>query len=99
MQQREHQRQDCLVPARFTCPDQRITCYARIVNYCKGGACIKTRTPLRPGTTVRLALEGYTPDAADLHAYAQRPATVCWTTEERERGLSVYQAGIRYCDE
>ncbi len=85
------------MPVRFTCSGQRSTCYARMINYGKGGVCLKTRTPLKPGTILELALEGYTPDA-ELHAYAQRPVTVCWTEEERERGLPVYQSGVRYSE-
>lgn len=98
MQKRGDLRQECLVPVRFTCSEHSTTCYARMINYGKGGMCLKTRTPLKPGTTLQLALEGYTPDDVTLSAYAQQPVTVCWAAEERERGLPVYQAGVRYSE-
>lgn len=93
---RRHVRKECLVPVRFTYDGERETFYARLVNYGDGGICLKTRTPVRQGAHLELALEGYTPEAEKLIPYERYPVTVCWSKQSPERGLPVYETGLRY---
>lgn len=92
---RVHDRKDCLVPVRFTYEGQLRTHYARLVDYGDGGMRLKTRTPVAEGSTLELSLEGYSPDSV-LGAFDRYPMAVCWTKEIPERGLPVYETGLKY---
>jgi len=92
------QRKQCLVPVRFTYEGQLQTHYARVVNYCEGGVCLKTRTPIPEGAKLNLTLEGYSPDGSYDHAFERHAAAVCWSKELPERGLPVYETGVKYMD-
>ncbi len=96
--QREYRRRNCLVPVRFTYEGQNQTHYARVVNYCDGGVCLKTRAPIPEGATLTLSLEGYAPDGTYDHAFEQHSAAVCWSKKIPERGLPVYETGVKYMD-
>jgi hypothetical protein len=95
---REYLRKNCLVPVRYTYEGQQQTHYARVVNYCDGGVCLKTRTPIPEGAKLNLSLEGYAPDGSYGNAFEQHAAAVCWSKQLPERGLPVYEIGVRYMD-
>ncbi len=93
---RAHIRKDCLVPVRFTYEGQHKTHYARMINYGDGGLCLKTRTPIEQGAKLELSLEGYTPRESSLGEFDRYPVAVCWTKQIPERGLPVYETGLKY---
>ena len=93
---RIHIRKDCLVPVRFTYEGQHKTYYARMVNYGDGGLCLKTRTPIEQGAKLELSLEGYSPRESSLGEFDRYPVAVCWTKQIPERGLPVYETGLKY---
>jgi hypothetical protein len=93
---RKHIRKNCLVPVRFTYEGDKRTHYARLVNYGDGGLCLKTRTPIEEGARLELSLEGYTPKESALGAFDSYPVAVCWTKQIPERGLPVYETGLKY---
>lgn len=93
---RLHIRKDCLVPVRYTYAGERKTHYARLVNYGDGGLCLKTRTPIEPGAELNLSMELYTPKDSSLGAFEEYPVAVCWSKEIPERGLPVYETGLKY---
>lgn len=93
---RVHIRKGCLIPVRYVYEGQNRTYYARMVNYGDGGLCLKTRIPIPQGAKLNLALEGYTPEESALGAYDRYPVAVCWSKEIPERGLPVYETGVKY---
>ena len=93
---RDHIRKDCLVPVRFTYEGQYQTHYARLINYSDGGMCLKTRTPIAQGSTLHLAMEGYSPQESSMGEFDQYPVMVCWSKQIPERGLPVYETGLKY---
>ena len=93
---RIHVRKDCLVPVRYTYEGQLKTHYARMINYGDGGLCLKTRTPIEPGAKLELSLEGYSPKESTLGEFDRYPVAVCWTKQVPERGLPVYETGLKY---
>ncbi|MDY0274546.1 MAG: hypothetical protein RBR42_03790 [Desulfomicrobium sp.] len=95
-EQRVHIRKDCLIPVRFIYQGQNQTHYARMINYGDGGLCLKTRTPIAQDAKLDLALEGYTPEASSLGAFERYPVTVCWSKKIPERGLPLYETGVKY---
>lgn len=92
---RLHIRKDCLVPVRYVYEGQSKTQYARLVNYSDGGMCLKTRTPIKQGAKLELSLEGYSPEAT-MGEFDRYPVAVCWSKEIPERGLPVYETGLKY---
>lgn len=94
--QRIHIRKGCLIPVRYVYQGQNKTYYARMINYGDGGLCLKTRTPIAENAKLDLALEGYTPDASSLGAFEQYPVEVCWSKEIPEKGLPIYETGVKY---
>ncbi|MBU4524980.1 MAG: PilZ domain-containing protein [Desulfomicrobium sp.] len=92
---RIHIRKDCLVPVRYVYEGQNKTLYARLVNYSDGGMCLKTRTPIKQGAKLELSLEGYSPES-DMGDFDRYPVAVCWSKEIPERGLPVYETGLKY---
>lgn len=95
---RAYLRQDCLVPIRYTLAGEHQTQYARVINYCDGGVCLKTRTPIPEGTQLHLSLEGYAPDGSSERAFEEHLATVCWIKQLPDPGLPVYEIGVNYLD-
>lgn len=93
---RAHIRKDCLVPVRFNYEGQKKTYYARLVNYGDGGMCLKTRTPVKQDAKLELSLEGYSPKESSLGSFDRYPVAVCWSREIPERGLPVYETGLKY---
>lgn len=94
--QRVFERKDCLIPVRYVYQGENKTHYARMVNYGDGGLCLKTRTPIAADAQLDLSLEGYTPEASSLGAFERYPVAVCWSKEVPERGLPVYETGVKY---
>jgi|GEM_PF-1415224 hypothetical protein len=93
---REHIRKDCLVPVRFNYEGQKKTHYARLINYGDGGMCLKTRIPVKQNAKLELSLEGYSPRESSLGSFDRYPVAVCWSREIPERGLPVYETGLKY---
>lgn len=95
---REHLREDCLVPVRYTQDGRPQTQYARVINYCEGGVCLKTRTPISVGTQLNLSLEGYAPDGSYDRAFEEHVAIVRWSKQIPEPGLPAYEIGVEYLE-
>lgn len=95
-EQRIHVRKGCLIPVRYVYQGRKETFYARMINYGDGGLCLKTRIPIDQGAQLDLALEGYTPQSSSLGAFERYPVAVCWSKEVSERGLPIYETGVKY---
>ena len=92
-------RKGCLVPVRYTYEGDRKTYYARLINYGDGGLCLKTRTPIKEGAKLNVALELYTPRESSMESFEEYPVAVRWSKQTPERGLPVYETGLKYRDE
>lgn len=57
--------------------------------------CLKTRTPIKQGAKLELSLEGYSPES-EMGEFDSYPVAVCWSKEIPERGLPVYETGLKY---
>ncbi|NLW81727.1 MAG: hypothetical protein GXY42_08680 [Desulfovibrionales bacterium] len=95
---RIHIRKGCLVPVRYTYAGEKQTFYARLINYGDGGLCLRTRTPIEDGVRLELSLEGYSPDRDSLGEFERYLMAVCWTRKIPERGLPVYETGLKYVE-
>ena len=93
---RAYTRKSCLVPVRYTYEGQNKTFYARLVNFAEGGFGLKTRTPIQTGAKLELSFEGYSPEESTLGPFERYPVAVCWSKEIPERGLPVYETGLKY---
>ena len=69
---------------------------AIMCNFCKGGMCFQTDTPVHPGSDIYVMMEEFAPDAIGAEIYEGYLAQVRWCQVLPDVDPAQYQIGVKY---